>query len=415
MTQVADVPSKSRKKPRNNLSSFDASKIEAELFAIESETIGLDPSSRNKQSSASVVNNTEKVSPKSEQTFKESEDGYKAKARPTNVVEFSPESSELLHRLARSKPATAQKNKLAFKDSGPKSKNLAKLNSPNRGASGVQFKSGLSRGSSVDGLSIGNRRPVEAKVEATEPAIKSLNLTSVALGGLRKANEFNSYSLRNHKSSLHNQIESRSMFERNADSESNGVTIYDHSTKANSGVKRYTKVKRSQKMLGGVDQHNLGPGGIKKALMYRPVKLILPVVAVLLVSSYLMYSNLPGINLKFAESRAGIAISRPAYSPDGFKLSGSPETETGRVALNFKKGDSSYTIIQNVSDWDSTALLENKVLKETDDYSAYTDRGLTIYVYSNKAVWVNQGKVNEIDTTNAKLEVEDMVRIAGSM
>ena len=413
MTQVADLTAKNGKKARNNLSSFDASKIEAELFAIESETLGLDPSSKNKVVEKGVVDNTEKKltedNPKSEEPQPKEE--YKPKERATNVVEFSPESSELLHRLSRNQSSPSSTPK-------PKINVPVKLNVGRGSISGFGIKPKVAETSKAGGAPANNSG--QTKVDQAQPdvsvvAAKPLNLTSVAIGGLKKANEFNNYSLRNHKSSLQNQLEKKSLFERSIDGEDAGLQIYDHGVAPNSGIKRYNKVKRSHKMLGGVDQHNLGSGGVRRALMYKPVKILLPVIVLFSVSAYLMYTNMPSINLKFAESRAGIAVSRPTYSPAGFKLTGTPEAETGRVAMNFKKGDLSYSISQNISDWDSTALLENKVLKETDEYSAYTDRGLTIYVYDNKAVWVNQGKVNEIDSSSAKLEIEEMVRIAGSM
>jgi hypothetical protein len=40
---------------------------------------------------------------------------------------------------------------------------------------------------------------------------------------------------------------------------------------------------------------------------------------------------------------------------------------------------------------------------------------LTIYVYDGKAVWMNQGKVNEISLNGVDLDTEEMIRIAGSM
>lgn len=410
MTQVAELAKKSRGKPRNNLSSFDASKIEAELFAIESETLGLEPSSKAKVNENSVVDN---ITDNSSDGGQDIEAGYQAKARPTNVVEFSPEGSELLHRLSRNADQETNASNVMISQ---KLKVAQKVTTTKRPAAVGQVPRSFGGSSRIDGLSVSKK--AIAKPVNDNPAnagYKPLNITSVALGGLKKANEFNSFSLRSHKSSLHNQMENRSLFEKSLDNADINVAVYDHSNRVNNGVKRYTRIKRSQKMLGGVDQHNLGPGKAKKALGYRPIKFIMPVVVVLSVSAYMMYTNLPGINLRLAESRAGITVSQPSYSPDGFKLVGTPEAETGRVAMSFKNGDLSYSISQNVSDWDSTALLENKVLKETAEYSAYTDRGLTIYVYGSKAVWVNQGKVNEIDSSGAKLEVEDVVRIAGSM
>jgi hypothetical protein len=92
MTEVSNLVKKGRSKPRNNLSSFDTSQIEAELLAIESEVLGLDTAPTKKAEKEAVVEETTDSAVEVTQTFK---------SRPTNEVEFNPESSELLHRLSR--------------------------------------------------------------------------------------------------------------------------------------------------------------------------------------------------------------------------------------------------------------------------------------------------------------------------
>lgn len=425
MAENTSLIKKRKDRPRNNLNSFDTSQIEAELLAIEAETLGLDPSSRKvveESNNSNIDTPTETIRP----TADVDKQSY-FKPREQNTVQFSPENSEVLHRLSRNGRESGPKVEEEVKETiQPKPKKEWVSPKPQVKVQPKQkevksrptFVAPKNVGRNIDGVVSRSAPKRHSRLDAKiSPALKDeearpVNLTSVALRGLKQANEFNSYALREHKASLHNQIENRSLFENNLHGD---IQMVDDATRQRQGVKRYTKFKRRPKMLGGVYQHDLDTVGVKKAFRFRSVRLLMPVLALFFIGSYVMYVNMPNIRLKLAENEAGISINQPSYNPDGFKLSGVTDTETGRVAMSFKNGDSNYSVSQAASDWDSKALLENKVLKESTEYSSYTDRGLTIYVYNGKAVWVNQGKVNEIDSANSNLGAEEMVRIAGSM
>jgi Domain of unknown function (DUF4367) len=405
-------------KAKNNLSTFDIDQIEADLMAVEAETLSLDSREVGSEIKKDNKASTEKTSSAYSERFK---------PHPVNVVNFNPDNSKLLHKVLRDgtpapKP-TAQPKASNDARANSTGEDVAKKAQPLR----VVTVSKVSGGASMDGF----KKPRQtAKATRPEPVaaentdIKSdsvanssssptrpVNLTSVALTGMQRANQFNRYALEQHKTSLHNQVEKQSLFERSLDGD---VEVYDKGLQTNGGKKVYN-VGRRKSMLGGVDQHNIGPGRVRRALGYRPMKFLMPVFAFLFVGTYVMYMNLPSINIKVAENRSGVAISEPSYTPDGYRLSGQIEADTGQVAMSFKNGSEAFNVSQKVSDWDSRALLENKILKETAEYSAYTDRGLTIYVYDGKAVWVNQGKVFEIKLDGSQLDTEELIRIAGSM
>lgn len=400
---------------KNNLNDFDINQIEADLLAVEAETLGIDPQTiKNKSESSSTITN------EGDDKSSNSTQNASFKPHPVNVVNFNPDNSRLLHRVLRtdssqkpvdikkenSRPAQPRNVSGPVSETGPKvlkfksiQKNpVANTAKTTGGMDGFKKPSGVKPAPNVS-IPEAISRPV-------------INTSSVALSGMSRANQFNRYVLEQHKTSLQNQLEKKSLFERSLDGD---VEIYDKGLQTNNGKKVYN-VKRRKSMLGGVDQYNLGPGKLRKTLKYKPMRLILPVLTLFTVGAYVMYLNIPTINLKVAENKSGIAVSEPSYVPDGYKLSNSVEAETGKVAMSFIKDDQQkYNVSQKVSDWDSKALLENKILKETDEYSAYTDRGLTIYVYENKATWVNQGKIYEIELSGSGLDTEELVRIAGSM
>ena len=247
------------------------------------------------------------------------------------------------------------------------------------------------------------QNPTKAKLPS-----HNVNATAVALKGAYYAVKFNQHMRSNYNRSLSSDLEQASLFERSVNTE----------LQKRSG-ESYTK-KRRVKMLGGIEHHNLKTRGfLTRALSYRPVKALSALGLVLVIVGYVAYLNLPSAKFKTAVNTSGINASQPSYTPEGYSLTSPYIAEAGKVALKYTNpADPSkgYSVIQESSSWDSKGLLENKVSKESQSYSTFTDRGLTIYVYDGKAFWMDQGKLNQIQPdVSAALETEDLVRIAGSM
>ncbi|HSX28886.1 MAG TPA: hypothetical protein VLF60_05560 [Candidatus Saccharimonadales bacterium] len=139
-------------------------------------------------------------------------------------------------------------------------------------------------------------------------------------------------------------------------------------------------------------------------------------VGVLLLIGYVTYLNLPGISMRVAANRAGFAATMPGYKPSGYSLSGPVAYSPGQISLKFASNTSAnkYNLTQKQSGWDSQALLDNYVSKQTDNYLTYQEKGLTIYMYDGKAAWVNGGVWYSIDG-NANLSSDQILNIATSM
>lgn len=139
---------------------------------------------------------------------------------------------------------------------------------------------------------------------------------------------------------------------------------------------------------------------------------------VFLLGGYLTYINIPGLSVGIAGSQAGVAASYPDYRPDGYSFDGPVAYEPGEVKLRFKSngGTDGFTIKQRASSWNSVALLDNLVEKESaGKYQTTSEGGVTIYTYdNNKAAWTNGGILYTIDG-NAPLNNEQIIRIASSM
>jgi len=139
-------------------------------------------------------------------------------------------------------------------------------------------------------------------------------------------------------------------------------------------------------------------------------------LAILLLGGYLTYINLPNISMRVAATRAGIAATFPSYNPDGYSFHGPITYSPGEVAIDFKSNtnNQNFTVDQKASNWDSQAVLDNLVNKETDSYLTYQQQGLTIYAFNNKAAWVNGGLLYTIEGS-ATLSSDQILHIATSM
>ncbi len=155
-----------------------------------------------------------------------------------------------------------------------------------------------------------------------------------------------------------------------------------------------------------------------KAAHNRTVRYASSAAVFLLLAGYVAYLNVPGISMKVAANRAGFAAALPGYTPGGYSLKTPITAAPGQVTLNFHANTDgrSFTLKQQPTTWDSTALLENFVTKKSPHYLTYQDRGLTIYIYDgSSAAWVNGGKMYSLEGSNSQLDTDQLLKLATSM
>ncbi len=139
-------------------------------------------------------------------------------------------------------------------------------------------------------------------------------------------------------------------------------------------------------------------------------------LSLLLLAGYMTYINLPNLSVRVAASQAGIDASYPGYRPDGYRLAG-VNYDKGSVSLKFaaNAGPHNFTITQQQTSWDSTAVKENYVKTNWgDNVVPYSERGLTIYAHEGNAAWVNGGILYTI-TGDATLSTTQVRNIATSL
>lgn len=138
---------------------------------------------------------------------------------------------------------------------------------------------------------------------------------------------------------------------------------------------------------------------------------------ILLLVGYLTYLNLPDISVRMASAKVGIEKSYPTFVPTGFRLDGLVKENDGKITMAFKNHDGKkFLLEEEKSSWDSTAVLNNYVLREWgENYTIVRGRGLTVYVSGSNAIWVNGGVLYHIESGDRVLNADDLHAIAASL
>ncbi|HSE29793.1 MAG TPA: hypothetical protein VLA77_04385 [Candidatus Saccharimonadales bacterium] len=157
----------------------------------------------------------------------------------------------------------------------------------------------------------------------------------------------------------------------------------------------------------------------KQSLFARKPKLasiLASTLSLLILGGYFTYINLSNISMQVASTRAGVSAEFPNYKPSGYDISGPITYAPGEVSINYKSnvGDAGFTLTQKAANWDSQAVLDNYVRKQSNTYLTFQDHGITVYTFNNKAAWSNGGMLYTIDG-NANLSSEQVLRLATSI
>lgn len=132
---------------------------------------------------------------------------------------------------------------------------------------------------------------------------------------------------------------------------------------------------------------------------------------------YFVNTAMPDVSIKVAAMQVGIDNPYPSYVPRGYSITDA-SSESGKMVLSFRNSseDSTFTITEERSSWDSNALLNNFVKDEYDDnYDVIREQGLTLYVSGSNATWVNGGVVYKISAESGTLTKKQLRSIAVSL
>lgn len=129
-------------------------------------------------------------------------------------------------------------------------------------------------------------------------------------------------------------------------------------------------------------------------------------------------SNIPDISVRVAAMQTGITATYPSYVPRDYKL-GDVFSESGKITMVFDgPAGASFTLEEEKSSWDSSALLRNFVeVNWGEGYATTHEQGVTIYIAENTsdAVWVNGGVLYKITSSGTPLTKKQVRSIVTSL
>lgn len=137
------------------------------------------------------------------------------------------------------------------------------------------------------------------------------------------------------------------------------------------------------------------------------------VAAVAIIGGLVWMQNSPKLAFRTAASQAGVQASLPTYVPSSYRQVGPAQASPGQLVLTFQSNnkDGELQIIQRRTAWDTNSLRENYVGRQSDDYTAVQGQGLTIYLFGDRASWVNHGVWYTVEGAS-KLSREQVLKVA---
>jgi len=151
-------------------------------------------------------------------------------------------------------------------------------------------------------------------------------------------------------------------------------------------------------------------------LTNRAISSVGAVLAVVLLTGFVTYQNIPNIKLRVASSRVGFEASMPSYRPAGFAV-GKLSYDVGNVAINYRSNSDTraYTVTEKASNWDSQTLRDVYVVTSAGQaYQTVQASGRTIYLFARNATWVNNGIWYQVQN-NGNLSSRQLVELASSL
>ena len=130
-----------------------------------------------------------------------------------------------------------------------------------------------------------------------------------------------------------------------------------------------------------------------------------------------VHFSIPDLSVRVAAIQTGIEATYPTFVPRNYNLGSVTSDKDGVILMHFDGPEgASFTLSEEKSTWDSTALLNNYVKKTyPSDFTTLREQGITIYVRGEKASWVNGGLLYKIESTGKYLTKEQIRNIATSL
>ena len=133
--------------------------------------------------------------------------------------------------------------------------------------------------------------------------------------------------------------------------------------------------------------------------------------------AYFVNLNMPDISVKVAAMQTGISATYPSYTPRDYYLASVTSDDEKRIVLTFAgPDDNDFVLYEELSSWDTTALLNNYVKKNySSDFVTMREQGITIYYDNETAAWINGGILYRYEAHGKNLTKDQIRNIVVSL
>jgi hypothetical protein len=117
--------------------------------------------------------------------------------------------------------------------------------------------------------------------------------------------------------------------------------------------------------------------------------------ALLIIAGFAAYQNMPGLQLKVAGFKAGVATAHtPDFKAAGFAFNG-VDSNFGRLTIGLKQAGNNYELVQQNTNWSSSDMIQNISSIDASgapDYETLQVGNTPVYRFSNtSATWIKDG------------------------
>lgn len=166
--------------------------------------------------------------------------------------------------------------------------------------------------------------------------------------------------------------------------------------------------------IANAKSHEKPPVKVKRSARKKAMNVAAGLAAFVALAGFVAYTNMSNIEVRIASMRAGFSAELPTYNPAGYALEGGLKAQRGLVTATFRSGTNIYTLQQQTSDWDSQTLADNIDAQSSENAETLEGKGRTVYVYEDKAAWVNGGVLYTMSTAG-DISTDEILAIATSM
>lgn len=144
----------------------------------------------------------------------------------------------------------------------------------------------------------------------------------------------------------------------------------------------------------------------KKKVRRHIVSMAAGTFALIALTGFIAYQQVPGVQLKLAAFNAGVQTGMPNFQAAGFAFDHVIKSQQGQLTIGFAgSSNTRYQLVQQNTNWSGDDMIKN--ISATDasgkvNYSTINVGNTTVYRLNNdSATWVNNGKWYQVNGTGS--------------